>query len=91
MQWEVKISGTAGSLGGKGEVVTIKATARDDAADSSDEGQGPQDAADAAQTALDTVDGNLTSSWVVKKPNTTELNNDAIGSFTAAEVSQTQA
>ena len=61
-QWEVKISGTAGSAGGKGEVVTIKAT----------------------------VDGTLTSSWVVKKPNTDELNNDAVGSFTAAEVSQSQ-
>ena len=89
-QWEVKISGTAGSAGGKGEVITIKATASDAAADSDDEGQAPQDAADAAVTALDTVDGNLTSSWVVKKPNTTVLNNDAIGSFTAAEVSQSQ-
>lgn len=89
-QWEVKISGTAGALGGKGEVITIKATASDAAADSDDEGQAPQDAADAAVTALDTVDGTLTSSWVVKKPNTTVLNNDAIGSFTAAEVSQSQ-
>jgi len=89
-QWEVKISGTAGSAGGKGEVVTIKATASDAAADSDDEGQAPQDAADDAQSALDTVDGTLTSSWVVKKPNTDELNNDAVGSFTAAEVSQSQ-
>tara|TARA_A100000172_G_scaffold81151_1_gene73378 strand:- start:35 stop:1027 length:993 start_codon:yes stop_codon:yes gene_type:complete len=91
VQWEVKISGTSGSLGGKGEVVTIKATAKDDAADSSDEGQGPQDAADAAQTALDVVDGTLTSSWTFNKPNTNQLNNDAIGTITAAEVSQTQA
>ena len=90
-QWEVKIAGTAGSLGGKGEVVTIKATARDDAADSSDEGQAPQDAEDAAQTALDVVDGTLTSSWTFNKPNTNQLNNDAIGTITAAEVSQTQA
>lgn len=91
VQWEVKVSGTAGSLGGKGEVVHIKATARDDAADSSDEGQAPQDAADAAQTALDVVDGTLTSSWTFNKPNTNQLNNDAIGTITAAEVSQTQA
>ena len=90
VQWEVKVSGTAGSLGGKGEVLTIKATASDAAADSDDEGQAPQDAEDAAQTALDTVDGTLTSSWSVKKPNTDELNNDACGSYTAAEVSQSQ-
>ena len=89
-QWEVKISGTAGALGGKGEVITIKATASDAAVDSDDEGAAPQDADDAAVTALDTVDGTLTSSWVVKKPNTTVLNNDAIGAFTAAEVSQSQ-
>jgi hypothetical protein len=90
VQYEVKISGTAGSLGGKGEVIHIKATASDAAADSDDEGAAPQDADDAAVTALDTVDGTLTSSWVVKKPNTTVLNNDAIGSFTAAEVAQSQ-
>ena len=90
VQWEVKVSGTAGSLGGKGEVLTIKATASDAAADSDDEGQAPQDAEDAAQTALDTVDGTLTSSWSVLKPNTDELNNDACGSFTAAEVAQSQ-
>ncbi len=90
VQWEVKVSGTAGSLGGKGEVLTIKATASDAAADSDDEGQAPQDADDAAVTALDTVDGTLTSSWSVLKPNTDELNNDAIGSFTAAEVAQSQ-
>jgi len=90
VQYEVKISGTAGSLGGKGEVIHIKATASDAAVDSDDEGAAPQDAADAAVTALDTVDGTLTSSWVVKKPNTTVLNNDAIGSFTAAEVAQSQ-
>ncbi len=89
-QWEVKVTGTAGDDGGKGEVVTIKATASDASADSSDEGQDPQDAADAAQTALDTVDGNLTSSWTFSKPNTNQLNNDAIGTITAAEVSQSQ-
>jgi len=78
-QWEVKVTGTAGDNGGKGEVITIKATARDDAADSSDE------------AALDQVDGNLTSSWTFSKPNTTQLNNDAVGTITAAEVSQSQA
>ncbi len=90
VQWEVKISGTAGSNGGKGEVVHIKATASDAAVDSDDEGQAPQDADDAAVTALDTVDGTLSSSWAVAKPNTDELNNDAVGSFTAAEVAQSQ-
>lgn len=78
-QWEVKVTGTAGDNGGKGEVITIKATARDDAADSSDD------------AALDQVDGNLLSSWTFSKPNTTQLNNDAVGTITAAEVSQTQA
>jgi len=78
-QWEVKVTGTAGDNGGKGEVITIKATAKDDAADSSDD------------AALDQVDGNLTSSWTFSKPNTTQLNNDAVGTITAAEVSQTQA
>ncbi len=78
-QWEVKVTGTAGDNGGKGEVITIKATAKDDAADSSDD------------AALDQVDGNLTSSWTFSKPNTNQLNNDAVGTITAAEVSQTQA
>ena len=78
-QWEVKVTGTAGDNGGKGEVITIKATARDDAADSSDD------------AALDQVDGNLSSSWTFSKPNTTQLNNDAVGTIPAAEVSQTQA
>jgi len=79
-QWEVKVTGTAGDNGGKGEVVTIKATASDAAADSLDH-----------DAALDQVDGNLTSSWTFSKPNTNQLNNDAVGTITAAEVSQTQA
>ncbi len=62
-QWEVKVAGTAGSLGGKGEVLTIKATARDDAADSVDLGQDPQDAFDSSVTGLDEMDGNLSSYW----------------------------
>jgi len=33
----------------------------------------------------------LLSSWTFSKPNTTQLNNDAVGTITAAEVSQTQA
>ena len=78
-QWEVKVTGTAGDNGGKGEVVTIKATASDAAADSLDD-----------DAALDQVDGNLTSSWTFSKPNTTQLNNDAVGTITAAEVSQSQ-
>jgi hypothetical protein len=89
-QWEVKVAGTAGSLGGKGEVLTIKATARDDAADSVDLGQDPQDAFDSSVTGLDEMDGNLSSSWSFKKPNTDEWNNDSIGTITAAEVSQSQ-
>ena len=78
-QWEVKVTGTAGDNGGKGEVVTIKATASDAAADSLDH-----------DAALDQVDGNLTSSWTFSKPNTNQLNNDAVGTITAAEVSQSQ-
>ena len=89
-QWEIKTTGTAGSNGGKGEVLTIKATASDAAADSLDEGQAPQDAFDSAITGLDEIDGTLTSSWVFKKPNTDEWNNDSIGTITAAEVSQSQ-
>ena len=84
------MTGTAGSDGGKGEVLTLKATARDDAADSLDEGQNPQDAFDSAVTGLDEIDGNLLSSWSFKKPNTDEWNNDSIGTITAAEVSQSQ-
>ena len=87
VQWEVKISGTAGSNGGKGEVLHIKSTASDAAVDSSDEGVPDDD----ANTGLDTVDGTLTSVFVIKKPNTTHLNNDAIGTVTGAEVSQSQA
>lgn len=95
-QWEVKISGTAGSNGGKGEVLHIKSTASDAAADSSDEGAGgtgeaESDPEDDAQTLLDSVDGTLTSVFVIKKPNTTHLNNDAIGTVTGAEAAQSQA
>ena len=95
-QWEVKISGTAGSNGGKGEVLHIKATASDAAVDSSDEGTGgtgeaESDPEDDAQTLLDSVDGTLTSVFVIKKPNTTHLNNDAIGTVTGAEAAQSQA
>ena len=78
-QGEVKMTGAHGDNNGIGNVVTIKATARDDAADSSDD------------AALDQVDGNLSSSWTFSKPNTNQLNNDAVGTITAAEVSQTQA
>ena len=90
VQWEVKVAGTAGANGGKGEVLTIKASAIDAAADSVDEGQDPQDPLDPAVTNLDIVDGNLSSSWSYYKPNTTYLNNDAVGTITAAEVSQSQ-
>jgi len=91
VQWEAKIAGDAGDNGGKGNVLTIKATARDDADDSADLGQAPQDAFDSAVTGLDEVDGNLSSSWTFSKPNTTYLNNDAVGTITAAEVSESQA
>ena len=91
VQWEAKIAGDAGDNGGKGNVLTLKATARDDADDSADLGQDPQDAFDSAVTGLDEVDGNLSSSWTFSKPNTTYLNNDAVGTITAAEVSESQA
>ena len=55
MQWEAKIAGDAGDNGGKGNVLTLKATARDDADDSADLGQDPQDAFDSAVTGLDEV------------------------------------
>lgn len=89
-QWEVKIAGDAGANGGLGVVLTIKASAIDDAADQVDQGQGPQDPLDPAVTNLDIVNGNLSSSWTFSKPNTTQLNNDAVGTITAAEVSQSQ-
>ena len=89
-QWEVKMTGAHGDNGGIGNVVTIKATARDDAADQADQGQGPDDPLDPAVTNLDIVDGNLSSSWTFSKPNTNQLNNDAVGTITAAEVSQSQ-
>jgi hypothetical protein len=85
VQWEVKMTG---SNGGIGNVVTIKATARDDAADSADLGQAPQDAFDSAVTGLDEIDGTLTSSWVIQKPNDTFLNADVVGTITANEESQ---
>ena len=90
VQWEAKIAGAAGSNGGKGTVLTIKASAVDAAADQVDLGEGPQDPLDPAVTNLDIVDGNLSSSWTFSKPNTTYLNNDAVGTITAAEVSQSQ-
>jgi hypothetical protein len=88
VQWEVKMTGAHGDNGGIGNVVTIKATARDDAADSADLGQGPQDAFDSAVTGLDEIDGTLTSSWVIQKPNDTFLNADVVGTITANEESQ---
>lgn len=90
VQWEVKMTGTAGANGGKGEVLTIKASAVDAAADQVDLGEAPQDPLDPAVTNLDIVDGNLSSSWTYSKPNTNYLNNDAVGTITAAEVSQSQ-
>ena len=77
-QWEVKSNGTQGANGDKGSVLTIKASAVDAAAD------------EAFDPNLDIVDGTLTSSWSYFKPNTTYLNNDAVGTITAAEVSQSQ-
>ena len=50
--------------------------------------QAPQDAFDSAVTGLDEIDGTLTSSWVIQKPNDTFLNADVVGTITAAEVSQ---
>ena len=90
VQWEVKSNGTQGANGDKGSVLTIKASAVDAAADQVDQGQAPDDPLDPAVTNLDIVDGNLSSSWSYFKPNTTYLNNDAVGTITAAEVSQSQ-
>ena len=38
----------------------------------------------------DQVDGNLKFAYALGKPNTTQWNNDSIGSITTAEVSQSQ-
>ena len=54
-------------------------------------GEAESDPEDDAQTLLDSVDGTLTSVFVIKKPNTTHLNNDAIGTVTGAEAAQSQA
>lgn len=90
VQWEVKVAGTAGSNGGKGTVLTIKSSCVDAAADEVSPDAPPGSPTDPAVTALDIVDGTLTSSWSYYKPNTTYLNNDAVGTITAAEVSQSQ-
>ena len=76
VQVEAKTNGGAGSNGANGNVVTIKVTMSDASADDG--------------TAVDTINGNLASTWGYKKPNTTYLNNDAIGTLTPAEVSQSQ-
>ena len=90
VQWEAKIAGSAGANGGKGNVLTIKASAIDAAADQVSPNNPPQAPQDPAVTDLDIVNGNLSSSWSFFKPNTTYLNNDAVGTITAAEVSQSQ-
>lgn len=76
VQIEAKADGAAGANGDVGDVVTFKVTMSDAA---SDDG-----------SANDTINGNLSSTWGYKKPNTTQLNNDAVGTLTPAEVSQSQ-
>lgn len=76
VQIDVKTDGSAGSNSGNGYIITIKASMVDASAD--DGG------------AEDSMDGNLVSNWGYNKPNTTYLNNDAVGTITTAEVSQSQ-
>ena len=76
VQVDVKTNGTAGSNAANGNVITVKVTMSDASAD--DGG------------ADDQINGNLVSNWGYNKPNTTYLNNDAIGVITTAEVSQSQ-
>ena len=78
VQIEAKANGEHGDARGNvGEQVTLKVTLSDAAAD------------DGASNT-DQVDGNLKFAWAVAKPNTNFLNNDAVGSITTAEVSQSQ-
>jgi len=76
VQVDVKTNGTAGSNGANGNVITVKVTMSDA---SSDDGG-----------ADDQINGNLVSNWGYNKPNQTYLNNDAVGTITTAEVSQSQ-
>lgn len=78
IQIDVKTDGSTGSNSGNGYIITIKATMQDDAAD------------EVNDPTLDTIDGNLVSNWGYYKPNQTYLNNDAVGTITTAEVSQSQ-
>jgi len=76
VQVEVKTNGTAGSNAANGNVITVKVTMSDA---SSDDGG-----------ADDQINGNLVSNWGYNKPNQNYLNNDAVGTITTAEVSQSQ-
>lgn len=76
VQVDVKTDGLAGSNSGNGYIITIKASMVDASADT--------------DGAADTMDGNLVSNWGYYKPNQTYLNNDAVGTITTAEVSQSQ-
>lgn len=76
VQVDVKTNGTAGSNNANGNVITIVATMSDASSDTGG--------------ADDQINGNLVSNWGYKKPNQTYLNNDAVGSITTAEVSQSQ-
>ena len=78
IQVEAKANGEHGDARGNvGEQVTVKVTLSDAAAD------------DGASNT-DQVDGNLKFAYALGKPNTTQWNNDSIGSITTAEVSQSQ-
>ena len=76
IQVDVKTNGTAGSNAANGNVITVKVTMSDASADEAG--------------ADDQINGNLVSTWGYSKPNTTYLNNDAVGTITTAEVSQSQ-
>lgn len=76
VQVDVKTNGVQGANSDNGSVITVKVTMSDASAD--DGG------------ADDQINGNLVSNWGYNKPNTTYLNNDAVGTITTAEVSQSQ-
>ena len=76
IQVDVKTNGTAGSNAANGNVITVKVTMSDASSDTGG--------------ADDQINGNLASIVGYSKPNTTYLNNDAVGTIVTAEVSQSQ-
>ena len=91
-QLEIKGSAVhADARDNHGETIFFKWTLSDAAADQADQGQAPQDALDAAVTALDIVDGNLAFTGNYNQPDATHLGSVPSGSVTYTSLTETQA